>query len=135
MSVSSEDMTHLSLSADVTRPFPASRKIHVTGSRPDIRVPLREIALSPTRLADGHRHNEPLTVYDTSGPYTDGDFGIDLAAGLPPLRAAWLAERDDMQVVPPRPATDRLRGEDDASAARARMPTPRSARRGRAGCR
>ncbi|WP_067560844.1 phosphomethylpyrimidine synthase ThiC [Halofilum ochraceum] len=87
------------LSAEVTRPFPASRKIHVTGSRPDLRVPLREIELSPTETADGPRVNAPLPVYDTSGPYTDADARIDLAAGLSPVRTAWIEERGDTEVL------------------------------------
>ena len=58
------------LTEDATRPFPASRKIHVEGSRPDLRVPMREISLTPTRTKDGIAPNAPVTVYDTSGPYT-----------------------------------------------------------------
>src|SRR5690554_6893282 len=81
------------LSADVTRPIPGSRKIHVTGSRPDIRVPMREIALDPTPAMFGGGDNPPLTLYDTSGPYTDPDAVIDLTRGLPPLRAGWIRER------------------------------------------
>jgi phosphomethylpyrimidine synthase len=85
------------LTDEVTRPFPASRKIHVEGTRPDLRVPMREIAQTPTRTRDGLVPNPPLTVYDTSGPYTDPDANIDLHAGLPPLRAAWIAERGDTE--------------------------------------
>ena len=88
------------LSAEVTRPFPASRKIHVTGSRPDLRVPLREIELSPTATADGPRANPPLPVYDTSGPYTDSEAGIDLVAGLAPIRAPWIDARGDTVTLP-----------------------------------
>ena len=85
------------LSEQVTRPIPGSRKIHVVGSRADLRVPLREIALSDTPLVFGAEKNAPVTVYDTSGPYTDPDYRIDLSAGLPPLRAAWIAERGDVE--------------------------------------
>ena len=81
------------LSASVTRPIPGSRKIHVTGSRPDIRVPMREIALEPTPAMFGGGDNPPLTLYDTSGPYTDPGAAIDLTRGLPPLRAGWIRER------------------------------------------
>ena len=87
------------LSAEVTRPFPASRKIHVSGSRPDLRVPMREIALAPTRTSDGLRENAPLPVYDTSGPYTDAAAEIDLCAGLAPLRAPWIGERGDTDTL------------------------------------
>ena len=84
------------LSEEVTRPIPGSRKVHVEGSRADLKVPMREIALSPTpRMYGVQEPNAPFTVYDTSGPYTDPDARIDLATGLPALRAAWIAERGD----------------------------------------
>ena len=55
--------------------FPASRRIYLTGSRPDLQVPMREIALSPTRLPNGTEvPNEPVRVYDTAGPWGDGAF-------------------------------------------------------------
>jgi phosphomethylpyrimidine synthase len=85
------------LSADVTRPIPGSRKVHVQGSRPDLRVPMREIALSDTPKVFGAEKNAPFTVYDTSGPYTDPEARIDLTAGLPALRAGWIAERGDTE--------------------------------------
>src|SRR5262249_42611379 len=78
-------------------PLPNSRKIYVTGSRTDIRVPMREIAQSETPAAGGTsaEKNPPVVVYDTSGPYTDPDAAIDIRQGLPPLRAAWIADRGD----------------------------------------
>jgi phosphomethylpyrimidine synthase len=79
------------------QPLPKSRKIHVTGSRPDLRVPMREIAQSDTHTMTGAEPNPPLTVYDTSGPYTDPAVRIDIRSGLAPLRAAWIAERGDIQ--------------------------------------
>ncbi len=85
------------LSEEVTRPFPGSRKVYVTGSRPDLRVPMREISLTPTRTSAGLEENPPITVYDTSGPYTDPQARIDLLAGLPDPRAAWIDERGDTQ--------------------------------------
>ena len=88
------------LSDQVTRPIPGSRKIHVTGSRQDLRVPLREVVLSDTPLMFGAEKNAPVTVYDTSGPYTDPDYKIDLSAGLPALRARWIAERGDVEELP-----------------------------------
>jgi phosphomethylpyrimidine synthase len=87
------------LSADVTRPIPGSRKIHVTGSRPDLRVPMREIRQSDTPALFGAEPNAPLSVYDTSGPYTDPQARIELTAGLARLREAWIAERGDTDVL------------------------------------
>ncbi|MDL1862251.1 phosphomethylpyrimidine synthase ThiC, partial [Betaproteobacteria bacterium PRO7] len=81
-------------------PLPKSRKIYVEGSRPDIRVPMREIAQSDTPAAFGPEKNPPLAVYDTSGPYTDPSVRIDIRAGLPPLRANWIAERGDTEELP-----------------------------------
>jgi len=75
--------------------FPNSRKIYVEGSRADIRVPMREILLSPTRTSQGDLPNAPLLVYDTSGPYTEPAANIDLQRGLPPLRRQWIEERGD----------------------------------------
>ncbi|MBK6335879.1 MAG: phosphomethylpyrimidine synthase ThiC [Betaproteobacteria bacterium] len=76
-------------------PLPNSRKIYVEGSRPDLRVPMREIAQSETAASFGAEQNPPVVVYDTSGPYTDPAATIDIRKGLPPLRAPWIAERDD----------------------------------------
>ena len=85
------------LSAEVTQPFPKSRKIYQTGSRPDLRVPVREISQDTTMSSGKPEENPPIYVYDTSGPYTDPDASIDLMAGLPALRAAWIAERGDTE--------------------------------------
>jgi phosphomethylpyrimidine synthase len=76
-------------------PLPSSRKIYVEGSRTDLRVPMREIAQSDTPASFGTEKNPPIVVYDTSGPYTDPEATIDIRRGLPPLRAAWIAERGD----------------------------------------
>ena len=75
-------------------PMPASRKIHLTGSHPDLRVPLREITLS---------QGERVSVYDTSGPYTDPGAEIDVRRGLPALRAGWLDARGDTEHYAARP--------------------------------
>ncbi len=80
-------------------PFPASRKIYVEGSRPDIRVPMREIALTDTVTEAGREKNLPLTVYDTSGPYTDPAVTIDIRQGLPDVRSRWIEERGDTEVL------------------------------------
>ncbi|WP_442682332.1 phosphomethylpyrimidine synthase ThiC [Stenotrophomonas sp. JC08] len=88
------------LSGSVTQPIPGSRKIFVPGSRADLQVPMREIVQTRTPTLFGGEENPPVTVYDTSGPYTDPQARIDLAAGLAPLRAAWIAERGDTGTLP-----------------------------------
>jgi phosphomethylpyrimidine synthase len=82
------------------QPLPNSRKVYVQGSRPDIRVPMREIRQADTHTARGVEKNPPIYVYDTSGPYTDPAVQIDIRAGLPPLRARWIEERDDTEALP-----------------------------------
>jgi len=85
------------LSEAVTRPIPGSRKIHVQGSRADLKVPMREVSQAQTPTLFGGETNPPITVYDTSGPYTDPEYTVDLAAGLPALRAQWIMERGDVE--------------------------------------
>jgi len=87
------------LEASATRPFPKSRKVYVAGSRPDIRVPFREISLTDTPSAFGAEKNPPVVVYDTSGPYTEPAAQIDIRNGLPAMRAPWIAERNDTEVL------------------------------------
>jgi phosphomethylpyrimidine synthase len=82
------------------QPLPNSRKIHVQGSRPDIRVPMREISQSDTPASLGAEPNAPVYVYDCSGPYTDPQIRIDLRAGLPALREPWIDERGDTEWLP-----------------------------------
>ena len=85
------------LSVDVTQPIPGSKKIYIEGSRPDIRVPMREITQSDTLTESGKEENPPITVYDTSGVYTDPDVDIDLLKGLDSIRDGWIAERQDTE--------------------------------------
>lgn len=82
---------------DFKAQFPASKKVYVEGSRPDIRVPMREIELSPTQTEAGTFENEPVRVYDTSGPYTDSNYEPDIFKGLPELRKKWILERGDVE--------------------------------------
>ncbi len=77
--------------------FPNSSKIYITGSRDDVRVPMREIQQADTHSSTGVQPNPPVTVYDTSGPYTDPAAAIDIRQGLPALRDNWIVERDDTQ--------------------------------------
>jgi len=86
-----------SVDEGATKPFAKSRKVYVEGSRPDIRVPFREISLSDTPSAFGAEKNPPVVVYDTSGPYTDPTISIDIRNGLPALRAKWIEERNDTE--------------------------------------
>ena len=86
---------------DLTRALPASRKVYIQGSRPDIQVPMREITLTDTPVggfgkAEGEK-NPPFYVYDTSGVYTDPNVKIDLTKGLPKLRQAWIEARGDTE--------------------------------------
>ena len=80
--------------------LPNSRKVYVEGSRPDIRVPMREISQSDTPAGMGAEKNPPIYVYDTSGPYTDPAAKIDIRSGLAPLREKWIVERNDTELLP-----------------------------------
>ena len=81
------------------QPFPNSRKIYVQGSRPDILVPMREIAVGDTPTNFGGEKNHAITVYDTSGPYTNPEVKIDIRQGLGDVRTAWIEERDDTEIL------------------------------------
>ncbi|MCL4316616.1 MAG: phosphomethylpyrimidine synthase ThiC, partial [Gammaproteobacteria bacterium] len=87
------------LDRTVTQPFPNSRKVYLAGSRAGVRVPMREVTLSPTPASFGAEPNLPVYVYDTSGPYTDPEAQIDLRRGLPALREAWISERNDTELL------------------------------------
>ena len=79
------------------QPYPSSRKIYQSGTRADLHVPFREISLADTHSSQGIERNDPIYVYDTSGPYSDPDARIDIRAGLEPLRARWIEERGDTE--------------------------------------
>ncbi|HJD44146.1 MAG TPA: phosphomethylpyrimidine synthase ThiC [Candidatus Paenalcaligenes intestinipullorum] len=81
------------------QPLPQSRKHYEIGSRPDIRVPVREITQSDTPTLFGGEKNPPIYVYDTSGPYTDPTVAIDIRKGLPSVRSTWIEERNDTEVL------------------------------------
>ena len=104
--------------------FANSQRVYVQGSRPDVKVPMREITLTPTRQPDGTlRDNDPVRVYDTSGPWGDPAFHGDCTRGLPTPRATWIRERGDVEVIPgreARPEDDGYISEVHAAAARQR---------------
>ncbi|HEU5226161.1 MAG TPA: phosphomethylpyrimidine synthase ThiC [Ktedonobacteraceae bacterium] len=85
-----------------SQPFPGSRKIYISGSRPDLQVPMREIPLTPTPTHTGVEENPPICVYDTSGRYTDPATPTDIHQGLPQLRRSWIVERGDVEEYPGR---------------------------------
>lgn len=101
MSTTLKNAAHLSESAQVdsgsVQPFTRSQKIYVQGSRPDIRVPMREITLDVTPTDFGGEINAPVTVYDTSGPYTDPNVIIDVRKGLADVRSPWIDSRNDTE--------------------------------------
>ena len=81
-----------------TGSFPNSKKIFVKGKIHNIEVAMREITLSSTKDKDGNVFiNEPVTVYDTSGAYTDDNYTVDLTKGLPTLRKQWILDRGDVE--------------------------------------
>ncbi len=84
------------------QPLPGSKKVYVLGSHPSIRVPMREIALTPTKGINGDppTPNDPVTVYDPSGPYTDPDITINVRKGLHALRGEWIWDRQDVEQLP-----------------------------------
>jgi phosphomethylpyrimidine synthase len=85
--------------AAAIQPLPNSRKVYVQGSRPDIRVPMREISQADTPSGMGAEKNPPIYVYDCSGPYTDPAAKIDIRSGLPALREVWIDERGDTETL------------------------------------
>ena len=113
--------------------LPNSRKICVSGKiYPDIRVPCREISLAPTKTMSGEIEvNEPVRVYDTSGPWGDPDFHGEVTQGLPPLRAKWIHERGDVEEYEGRqvqPIDDGWISEAHAAHANRKRPTPNAQR-------
>ncbi len=115
------------------QPLPNSRKIYVEGSRPDIRVPMREITQSDTPASFGAEKNPPIYVYDTSGPYTDPNAKIDIRSGLAPLRAAWIAERNDTEELDGPTSAYGIERLNDPKLAELRFNLHRKPRRAKAG--
>jgi phosphomethylpyrimidine synthase len=119
--------------AAAVAPLPRSRKVYLDGSRPDIRVPMREISQTDTPAAFGAEANPPVYVYDTSGPYTDPAARIDIRTGLPALRAKWIEERGDTEVLPGPTSVFGRERLADAKLAELRFDLKRAPRRARAG--
>ena len=118
--------------------YPNSTKIYVNGKLFPIKVAMREIHQYPTvTIENGKRveyPNEPVTVYDTSGPYTDPDIKIDINKGLPRKRESWIADRDDTEVQPDISSEYGKARRDDKSLDAIRFPMthkPRKAKEGR----
>lgn len=118
---------------------PNSRRIFIEGSRPDIRVPLREIQLADTFVGGTKEDprfepNEPVPVYDTSGRYGEEGVAIDVRRGLPRLRENWVLERDDTDELPGLSSTftqERLADEGLDHLRFEHLPKPRRAKPGR----
>src|SRR5579859_5228500 len=121
------------LAEEATRPFANSRKVYVSGSRAGVRVPMREIALSDTPAMFGVEQNPAFHVYDTSGPYTDPAAKIDLLKGLAPLRASWIEERGDTEVLAQPSSEFMRRREADPQLAHMRFERQRPVRRAKPG--
>ncbi|MEJ6475798.1 phosphomethylpyrimidine synthase ThiC [Pseudoalteromonas piscicida] len=86
------------------QPFPNSHKVYVEGEQAGVRVGMREITLSDSFVGGSEENpvfesNDPIRVYDTSGPYTDPEVAIDVRAGLPKFREQWIVERDDTEML------------------------------------
>ena len=131
------EQQNLSESAQVDQqsiqPFPRSQKVYVQGSRPDIRVPMREISLDVTPTDFGGEINAPVTVYDTSGPYTDPNVQIDVRKGLADVRSAWIEERGDTEKLPGLTSEFGQRRLNDAELTAMRFAHVRHPRRAKAG--
>ena len=121
------------LSEEVTKPFSNSRKIYIEGSRPDIRVGMREILQDDTSDSMGAEENPPIPVYDTSGPFTDPDVEIDLMQGIPDVRSAWIEERDDTEFLDGPTSEFGQQRQNDPELASLRFEHIRTPRRAKAG--
>src|SRR5689334_16298086 len=106
LSLGTENLRKSAKSVDSSS-LPNSKKIYIGGTiYPEIRVPFREISLSPTKTISGEIEvNEPVRVYDTSGPWGDTSVTLDPVQGLPPLRQNWILKRGDVEEIQGRAVT------------------------------
>src|SRR3990170_6816804 len=120
--------------AAAIKPLPNSRKVYVEGSRPDIRVPMREISQADTPTGMGAEKNPPIYVYDCSGPYTDPAVKIDIRSGLAALREGWIAESGDTEVLGKLSSEYGQQRLNDPELAEMRFNLKRAPRRAKPGC-
>ena len=116
------------------QPLPNSRKVYVAGSRPDIRVAMREISQSDTTTSKLPEKNPPIYVYDCSGPYSDPGVKVDIRKGLAALRQGWIEERNDTEMLSGLSSEFGRQREGDPALAEMRFDlkrTPRKAKPGR----
>jgi len=135
MSAIPEDFVQqaLKLSEEITKPFPKSKKVYIQGSRADIRVGMREVECAPTTTQGLNEDNPPITIYDTSGPFTDPDIEIDLMKGLPALREQWILDRHDTEQLDGPSSEYGLQRQEDESLAHLRFEHLHKPRRAKAG--
>jgi phosphomethylpyrimidine synthase len=135
MSAIPEDFVQkaLKLSEEITKPFPKSKKVYIQGSRADIRVGMREVECAPTTTQGLNEDNPPITIYDTSGPFTDPDIEIDLMKGLPALREQWILDRHDTEQLGGPSSEYGLQRQEDESLAHLRFEHLHKPRRAKAG--
>ena len=119
--------------AAAIKPLPNSRKVYVQGSRPDLRVPMREISQADTPAGMGVEKNPPIYVYDCSGPYTDPAVKIDIRSGLAALREGWIAERGDTETLDKLSSDYGLQRLNDPELAELRFNLKRAPRRAKPG--
>ncbi len=119
------------LDAEALKPFPNARKRYAVGRAADIKVPMREVTQSPAVTSSGAEQNPSISLYDTSGPYSDPSITIDIRRGLSALRREWILERNDTEALPAPSAADGRRF-DAANADLAPRRPPRRAKPGAA---
>ena len=127
------DATTATVDEAAIHPLPNSRKIYVQGSRPDIRVPMRQITQSDTAASFGAEKNPPIYVYDTSGPYSDPEVKIDIRSGLATPRSPWILERDDTEELAGPSSAYGIERLNDPALAALRFNLHRKPRRAKAG--